>query len=302
MILWILFLMTDMIIFKGLGTALVTPFWNSNVDYDAYVELVKRQVRAGVDFIVPLGTTAETPCLTPQEKLDLIRLTKENAGACPLLVGVGTNNLQSTIDNIKLFENKGADAFLVVTPYYNKPTQEGLYEYYKMVASATTKPIVLYNVPGRTGVNMTAKTTLSLAKIDNIVAIKEASGNYAQISEIIRSAPKNFTILSGNDDETLALMATGAHGIISVASNIAPEHILELTKAMLAMDLEKARVLHHQLSPLFKNCFIESNPIPVKAGLAAMGLIKNELRLPLMASTAETYLVMKETINALGLL
>lgn len=288
-------------IYKGLGTALVTPFKNSEVDYSAYTELVKRQVRAGVNFLVPLGTTAETPCLTIEEKIELVRLTKDNAGNCPLLVGVGTNSLQSTIENIKLFEIHGADSFLVVTPYYNKPTQEGLYEYFKAVANSTSKPIVLYNVPGRTGVNMTAETTLRLANIDNIVAIKEASGNYSQISKIIKDAPKDFFILSGNDEETLSLMATGAHGVISVVSNIAPELVLELMKAMEAMDLDKARALHHKLYDLYKNCFIESNPILVKAGLAAMGLIENELRLPLVPSSDTAYQIMSDTIKNLGL-
>ncbi len=289
------------IVLKGLGTAFVTPFKGNKVDYSAYVELVKRQVNAGVDFLVPLGTTAEAPCLTKEEKLELVRLTKENAPKLPLVIGVGSNCLEQTLENIALFEEY-AEAFLVVTPYYNKPTQEGLYRYYEAVATSTKKGIVLYNVPGRTGVNMTAETTLKLSQIDNIIAIKEASGIYSQISQIIKESPEGFTVLSGNDDETLALMATGASGIISVASNIAPELVSELVKALENLDMIKARELHHRLSSLFKNCFVESNPIPTKAALAAMGLLENEMRLPLTESTEQTYQIMVETIKKIGLL
>ena len=263
--------------FKGCGTALVTPFRNGEVDYDAFVALLKRQTDAGINYNVPLGTTGETPGLDEHERIKLLELTKEHN------------------------EGYGADAFLVVVPYYNKPTQQGMYEYFKAVAGETGKPVVIYNVPGRTGANMLAETTLRLAEIENIVAVKEASGNYAQISEIIRNAPEGFSVLSGNDDETLPLMATGASGIISVASNVAPGLMVELAEALLDDNMAKARELHHRLTPLFRNCFVESNPIPAKAALAAMGLISNELRLPLVPAAEKTYALMQKTVADLGL-
>ena len=286
---------------KGCGTALITPFRNGNVDYEAFARLVGRQTAAGIHFLVPLGTTGETPCLDENEKIRILEISKELGQGKTIIAGGGTNSLSGTIKSIKLLESHGADAFLIVVPYYNKPTQTGLYEYFKAVAESSDKPIVMYNVPGRTGSNMTAETALRLAEIENIVAIKEASGNYSQISEIIRNAPEGFSVLSGNDDETLSLMATGASGVISVASNIAPELMVCLTEALLRNDIATARELHHKLSPLFRNCFIESNPIPAKAGLSAMGLIANELRLPLTSATDATYTTMQQTIADLGL-
>ena len=194
------------------------------------------------------------------------------------------------------------DGFLIVVPYYNKPTQEGQYQYFKAVAESTDKPIVLYNVPGRTGANMTAETALKLAEIPNIVAIKEASGNRPQIEEILRNAPKDFAVLSGNDDDTIWMMEQGGAGIISVASNVAPAQMAEFVGAMKAGDWEKAHQMNETLTPLFANCFVESNPIPAKAALAAMGLINNELRLPLVPSQQATYDLMIETIKPLGLI
>ena len=194
------------------------------------------------------------------------------------------------------------DAFLVVVPYYNKPPQEGMYQYYKAVAESTKTPIILYNVPGRTGSNMTAETTLRLAQIDNIIAIKEASSNRGQILEIIQGRPEGFLVLSGNDDETFPLMKEGADGIISVASNIAPEPCVKLAHAMMEGKVEKAAMYHERLMPLFRNCFVESNPIPAKAALAAMGFIANECRLPLVPAQQKTYDLMVETVKGLGLL
>lgn len=287
--------------FRGCGTALITPFRDGNVDYDAFVALLKRQTDAGIHFLVPLGTTGETPCLDEQERIKLLELTREHCGGRKVIAGGGTNSLAQTVRSIKLLEPHGADAFLIVVPYYNKPTQQGMYEYFKAVADSTDKPLVLYNVPGRTGANLLAETTLLLAEIENIVAVKEASGNYAQISEIIRNAPEGFSVLSGNDDETLPLMATGAAGIISVASNVAPRLMVELAEALMRDDMDTARRLHHRLTPLFRNCFVESNPIPAKAALAAMGLISNELRLPLIPASEKTYALMRETVAELGL-
>lgn len=286
---------------SGCGTALVTPFKGEFVDYDAFASLVDRQVKAGVHFLVPLGTTGETPCLTEEEKIGLLEITKEHAGGLPVMAGVGTNSLKATIGNMRLLESHGVDCFLVVVPYYNKPTQEGQYQYFKALAESTDKPVVLYNVPGRTGANMAAETTLRLAEIDNIVAIKEASSNYGQISKVIKYAPEGFSVLSGNDDETLSLMATGAAGVVSVASNIAPELVVRMVEAIRKGDYGEARRLHHKLSPLFKNCFVESNPIPAKAALASMGLIENTLRLPLIPATKATCELMRETVKDLGL-
>jgi 4-hydroxy-tetrahydrodipicolinate synthase len=287
---------------KGCGTALVTPFRDGEVDYEAFAALVDSQVNAGIDFLVPLGTTGETPCLTDEEKIKVLTLAKERSCGRPVVAGVGTNSLEHTIANIRLLEPHGVDVFLVVVPYYNKPPQEGMYRYFKAVAESTSKPVLLYNVPGRTGSNMEAATTLRLAQIENIIGIKEASSNRGQILDIIAGRPEGFLVLSGNDDETYPLMKAGADGVISVASNIAPEMVAELAHAMLDGKIEKAAGLHEKLSPLFRNCFVESNPIPAKAGLAAMGMMANELRLPLVPCQQKTYDLMVETIKDLSII
>ena len=286
---------------KGCGTALVTPFHNGEVDYEAFAALVDYQVEGGVDFLVPLGTTGETPCLSDEEKIKVLTLAKERSCGKPVVAGVGTNSLEHTLANIRLLEPHGVDVFLVVVPYYNKPPQEGIYRYFKAVAEATSKPILLYNVPGRTGANLEAETTLRLAQIDNIIGIKEASSNRGQILKIIEGRPEGFLVLSGNDDETFPLMKAGADGVISVASNIAPAPVAKHARAMPAGKIEKAAGLHEKLSPLFRNCFVESNPIPAKAGLAAMGMMQNELRLPLVPSQQKTYDLMVQTIKDLGI-
>lgn len=286
---------------KGLGTALVTPFKDGEVDYDAFCALVDRQVLAGVDFLVPLGSTGETPCLEDEEKVSLTECAASRSGGRPVMVGVGTNSLRHTVRNIRLLEDHGADIFLVVVPYYNKPTQKGMVEYFKAVASETDRPVVLYNVPSRTGANMTAETALELARTDNIIATKEASGDLDQIRRIIDGAPEGFTVLSGNDDQTLDIMKAGGSGVISVVSNIAPKIMADLVAAAAAGDYDTAARLNDRLAPLFRGCFIESNPIPVKAGLASMGLISNELRLPLVPSTPSTYAEMEKIISSLSL-
>lgn len=288
---------------SGCGTALLTPFKNGGmeVDYDTLAALTDRQMAAGMHFLVPLGTTGETPCLTDDEKVKVLQVTKEHAQGCPIIVGGGTNSLMQTIASMKHLEPYGPDAFLIVVPYYNKPTQKGLYEYFKAVADSTEKDIILYNVPGRTGANLEAETTLKLAEIENIVAVKEASGRYAQISQIIRNKPAGFSVLSGNDDETLSLMATGADGVISVASNVDPARMVALVEALKRDDMKTARELHYKLMPLFKNCFVESNPIPAKAALATLGLMENSLRLPLVPATAATEELMRKTVEDLGL-
>lgn len=288
--------------FKGCGTALLTPFKNNgtDVDYDAVARLVDRQVEAGVHFLVPLGTTGETPCLTEVERIKILQVTKEHSQGRPILVGGGTNSLAQTIASIKTLDPFGPDAFLIVVPYYNKPTQKGLFEYFKAVAESTDKDIVLYNVPGRTGANIEAETTIRLAEeLPNIVAVKEASGKYAQISQVIRNRPEGFSVLSGNDDETLSLMATGADGVISVASNVDPARMVALVESLERDDMKTARELHYKLMPLFKNCFVESNPIPAKAALAQLGLMENSLRLPLFPATEATEAIMRETLAEL---
>ena len=286
----------------GCGTALITPFKNGEVDYDAFAALVDRQVEAGIDFLVPLGTTGETPCLEDEERIKVLQIAKAHSKGRPVVVGGGTNSLQHTIRSMQMLEPYGVDAFLIVVPYYNKPTQEGQYQYFKAVAEATEKPIVLYNVPGRTGVNMTAETCLRLAQIPNIIATKEASGNREQIEAILAGAPQGFQVLSGNDDDTLWMMKQGGAGIISVASNVAPALMSEFTGAIRNGELEKAEALNEKLTPLFNNCFVESNPIPAKAAMHAMGLIENEFRLPLVPCQQSTYDLMVETIKPLGLL
>ena len=286
----------------GCGTALITPFKNGEVDYEAFAALVDRQVEAGIDFLVPLGTTGETPCLEDEERIKVLQIAKEHSNGRPVVVGGGTNSLQHTIRSMQMLEPYGVDAFLIVVPYYNKPTQEGQYQYFKSVAESTDKPVVLYNVPGRTGANMTAETALRLAEIPNIVAIKEASGNREQIEKILKGAPAGFQVLSGNDDDTIWMMQQGGAGVISVASNVAPALMAEFTGALRAGDVAKAEKMNAKLTPLFTNCFVESNPIPAKAAMAAMGLIENELRLPLVPAQQSTYDLLVETISPLGLI
>ena len=286
---------------KGCGTALLTPFKkDGSVDYDAFAASVDRQIEAGIHFLVPLGTTGETPCLSVQERIELLKIAKSRSKGRPVVVGGGTNSPEATVESMRQLEPYGPDAFLIVVPYYNKPTQEGQYQYFKAVAAATGKPIVIYNVPGRTGCNMEAATTLRLARdVKNIVAVKEASGKYAQISEIIAGAPEGFSILSGNDDETLSLMATGASGIVSVASNVAPVEMVRLAEALLADNMPEARRLHHRLSPLFRNLFIESNPIPAKYAMAKLGLMENVLRLPLVPASPKTEDIINQILKDL---
>ena len=287
-----------MLTLKGCGTALFTPFKDGKLDEAAFAATVRRQVEAGIHFLVPLGTTGETPCLSVAERQRVLALARENAPGKALLVGGGTNSLTATLESMAQLPD--ADAYLIVVPYYNKPNQTGLYEYFKAVAGSTEKPIVIYNVPGRTGANIAAETTLRLAEeIPNIIAVKEASGNYKQISEILRCKPAGFSVLSGNDDETLSLMATGADGVVSVASNIAPREMVQLVEALQKDDMPTARELHYRLMPLFKACFVETSPIPGKAAMAQLGLMANELRLPLVPATPATEQLMEKTLKAL---
>ena len=292
--------MKDLVL-QGCGTALVTPFTaDGAVDYEAYAALVDRQVGGGVHFLVPLATTGETPTLSPEEKVAIFQTVKTHAKGRPLLVGVGVNSLPDTLANIRLLEPLGPDALLVVVPYYNKPTQQGQYEYFKAVAAATSLPVIIYNVPGRTGANMLPDTVLRLAQdVPNIRGIKEASGKYDQVSEILRRAPEGFAVLSGDDDMTLAFMATGAHGVISVASNVAPKEVTEMVEAAMKGDYAAARVLHHRLFPLFKACFVETSPIPAKVALAQMGQMQATVRLPLAEASDQTKELMQKVLQDL---
>ena len=285
---------------NGLGTALVTPFRDGAVDYESYRALVRRQVEAGVDFLVPLGSTAETPCLEDEEKTELLKITRELFGG-PVVAGVGTNSLQATLRNMRLLEPYGPDAWLVVVPYYNKPTQEGMYRYFKAVAESTDKAVILYNVPGRTGSNIRPETVLRLAELPNVTAIKEASGDVSQILAIRRAAPADFTVLSGNDDQTLPLMASGCDGVISVASNLAPKQMAALCAALRKGDVAEAVRLNNALIPLYDACFVESNPIPAKGALSVLGLCRNELRLPLTPATEPTLGLMRDVLAGLDI-
>lgn len=291
-----------MVDFKGLATALVTPFVDGEVDWKAFRNLVRRQVEAGVDFLVPLGSTAETPCLTDAEKVKILEIAREESNGLPIVAGAGSNSLTATVHNMRLLDGHGADAYLIVVPFYNKPTQEGLYQYFKAVAEETDRQVILYNVPGRTGTNMKTETTLRLAEIPNVTAVKEASGDLAQIIDIKRQAPEGFTVLSGNDDQTLPLMACGADGVISVASNMAPKQMKALTRAVAASDLKEAIRLNNSLMPLYHACFVESNPIPVKAALSLMGLCRDEMRLPLLPATGGTRTLLADVLRKLELL
>ncbi len=284
---------------RGCGTALITPFDdNYDVDWGSFGSLVLRQLDAGIDFLVPLGTTGETPCLEEEEKERLLATVMElNNGRVPVVAGAGSNSTRKVISNISALSKYSPDAFLVVVPYYNKPTQEGIFQHFKAISESTPVPFIIYNIPGRTGTNMTTETTLRLAEMKNIVAVKEASGNYEQISEIIRLAPDGFTVLSGNDDATFPLMCAGARGVISVASNIAPSPVKRMTTLLSEGRMSEAAALHHRLMPLFKACFVESSPIPVKSALALAGLIRNRLRLPLTSSLETTDRLMKNVLK-----
>lgn len=275
-----------------------TPFRHGAVDVEALIATTRRQVQAGIDFLVPLGTTGETPTLSNEEKLLVFNTVKEYAAGRPVVVGVGTNSIHGTLANMNLLQE--ADAFLVVVPFYNKPPQRGIYAYFKTLAEATDKPVILYNVPGRTGTNCEAETTLALAHdVPNIVAVKEASGKRDQIEKIIEGAPAGFSVLSGNDDDTLALMRKGAHGVVSVASNVAPVEMADFVHAAQKGEWEKAGELNERMGDLFKNLFVEANPIPGKAAMAQLGLMENSLRLPLMPALDTTEAIIRETLKQL---
>lgn len=277
--------------FKGLGIALITPFKaDGSIDYDALLRLVEYQIKNGADFLCIMGTTAETPCLSLEEKIRLKKLLVERvAGRVPLLMGCGGNNTAAVVHELKTGDWQGIDGILSVCPYYNKPSQEGLYQHFKAIAEASPVPVVLYNVPGRTGVNMTAETTLRLARdFQNIVAIKEASGDITQMDDIIKNKPPHFDVISGDDGITFPLITLGAVGVISVIGNALPAEFSRMVRLALNGDYESARTIHHKFAELFKLLFVDGNPAGVKAMLHAMGMIENQLRLPLVPTRLTT--------------
>lgn len=275
--------------FTGTGTALVTPFRrDGSLDEPTLRALVKRQIDAGIDFLVPCGTTGESPTLTHEEHLRVVQITVEMAkGHVPVLAGAGGYNTAEVIALARELAEIGADGILSVTPYYNKPTQEGLFQHYRAIAEAISLPIILYSVQGRTGVNIEPATVRRLAAIPNIVGLKEASGNVSQMAAILNAVPDDFTVLSGDDAITLPIISLGGRGIISVASNEIPADMARLTRLALNGDFRGAREIHRRVHPLMEVNFVESNPIPVKAAMAQMGLLEAVWRLPLVAPKPE---------------
>ena len=287
---------------KGMGIALVTPFKaDGSVDYEALVKLVEYQVQNGTDYLVVLGTTAETPTLTETEKAEIKRLVVTQVRRrVPVVLGLGGNCTRAVVDTLRQADLQDVDAILSVVPYYNKPSQEGIFRHYEAIAEATTRPVILYNVPGRTGTNMTAETTLRLARtFRNIVAVKEASGNIKQMNDIIKNKPADFQVISGDDGITYPLIALGAVGVISVIGNAFPREFSRMVRLALEGDYDNARVIHSRFMELFDLLFVDGNPAGVKSMLNMMGFIENRLRLPLVPTRLTTYEKIREILNRL---
>ena len=289
--------------FRGLGIALITPFQaDGSIDFDALDRLVEYQIKGRADFLCIMGTTAETPTLSREEK----RLLKEHlvervAGRVPLLMGCGGNNTAAILDELQNEDWKGIDGVLSVCPYYNKPSQEGLYQHFAAIAKVSPVPVVLYNVPGRTGVNMTAETTLRLAReFENIVAIKEASGNITQMDDIIKNKPQHFDVISGDDGITFPLITLGAVGVISVIGNALPAEFSRMVRLALRGEYSSSLTIHHKFTELFKLLFVDGNPAGVKAMLSEMGMIQNVLRLPLVPTRLTTMEKISQIVKELG--
>jgi 4-hydroxy-tetrahydrodipicolinate synthase len=289
--------------FAGAGTALVTPFTKSgSLDEAALRRLVRRQVEARIDVLVPCGTTGEAATMTDDEQRRVVAITLEEAGKVPVLAGAGSNDTKIAVERARAMEKLGAHGVLIVGPYYNKPTPEGFYRHFATVADAVTVPVVVYNVPGRTGSNIDTKTQLRLAEHRNIAAVKEASGNLTQVMDILRDRPKGFEVLSGDDANTVTFMALGGEGVISVAANQVPGEVHDLAAAGARGDFAEARRIHYRLLRLFNLNFVESNPIPVKASLAMMGLCEESFRLPMCPPTEATREALRSALSELGLL
>ncbi|HWB84795.1 MAG TPA: 4-hydroxy-tetrahydrodipicolinate synthase [Bryobacteraceae bacterium] len=289
--------------FTGCGTALVTPFRRDlSLDEETLRKLVRRQIEAGINFLVPCGTTGESPTLMRAEHLRVIEICIEEArGKVPVLGGAGGYNTQEVIELGRHLEEMGADGILSVTPYYNKPTQEGLYQHYKAIAAAVHLPIVVYSVQSRTGVNVEPATLARLAQIENIVGVKEASGNIGQMANVLHEVPPDFVVLSGDDGVTIPLMALGGRGIISVASNEIPAEMTQLAQACLKGDFEAARRIQRRYLPLLNVNFVETNPIPVKSAMGMMGLLDPVYRLPLVPPSAAIQSRIAKVLESLGL-
>ncbi|TDY55858.1 dihydrodipicolinate synthase [Aminivibrio pyruvatiphilus] len=290
--------------FGGTGTAVVTPFKEGGVDFESFGRFLNWQIENGVEFLVVLGTTGESPTVTAAERAEIITFAvKAAAGRVPVVIGTGTNSTASTIALSQQAEGLGADGVLVVTPYYNKPTQEGLYQHFKAVAAAIKIPLIVYNVPGRTGTNILPETVHRLSRLLNVAGIKEAAGDVAQIDTLVRLIKKDrpdFAVLSGNDDQAFHLVNSGGDGVISVLSNVMPRETSDMIRLALAGEVEKARELHHRMFPLMKNLFVEANPIPVKYAVNRLGLCRNELRLPLVPATEKCMAVIDESLKECG--
>ena len=289
-------------IFKGLGIALVTPFTaDGQVDYKSLKRLLEYQIDNGADFLCILATTGETPCLTQQEKDNITQLVKDvNHGRLPILKGCGGNNTAAIVEELKNSDWTGIDGILSVCPYYNKPSQEGLYQHFTAIADASPLPVVLYNVPGRTGINLKPETTVRLANdCENIVAIKEASGSLEQVDEIIKNKPKRFDVISGDDALTFSMVASGAAGVISVIGNALPKEFSRMIRLEFRGEYEPARKIHHAFTELYSLLFVDGNPAGVKALLHEMGFIENQLRLPLVPTKVSTLQKMAEILKDL---
>jgi 4-hydroxy-tetrahydrodipicolinate synthase len=285
---------------QGTGVALVTPFHKQgNIDFTSLGRLIDHTIEGGVDYLVSLGTTSEYPTLSSQEQLAVVEFTIEKVeNRVPVVLGMGGNDTRSLVDKIRHTDLSSIAAILSVAPYYNKPNQKGLYAHYKAIAEASNTPIILYNVPGRCGVNMTAETTLQLANdFSNIIGIKEASGNMAQCMEILANKPQGFTVVSGEDALVLPMIALGAQGVISVAANAYPNIMSELVTHSLKSNMKKARAVHEKLLPFSNAIFDEGNPTGIKAALEIMGICKNNLRLPLVKSSKQLYSKLQTIIN-----
>jgi 4-hydroxy-tetrahydrodipicolinate synthase len=290
--------------FTGCGTALVTPFKRDlSLDESTLRALVRRQIQAGINFLVPCGTTGESPTLTRAEHLRVVEITLEEAkGKVPVLAGAGGYNTHEVIELAHEIQSMGADGILSVTPYYNKPTQEGLYQHYAAIASAIRLPIVVYSVQGRTGVNVEPSTLARLARIENIVGVKEASGNISQMATVLNEVPAEFIVLSGDDSITIPLCALGGRGIVSVVSNQIPAEMAQLAQHCLAGDFAAARAIQARFLPLMNVNFVESNPIPVKAAMALMGLLEPVWRLPMVPPSAANLAKIEKVLETTGLL
>ena len=289
-------------IFKGLGVALVTPFTTEGeVDYKALKRLVEYLIQNGADFLCILATTGETPCLSTDEKNKIKQLVIDvNRGRVPILIGCGGNNTRAVVEELKTTDWTGIDGILSVCPYYNKPSQEGLYQHFKAIAEASPLPVVLYNVPGRTGINMKSETTVRLANdCENIVAIKEASGSLEQVDEIIKNKPDRFDVISGDDALTFSMVASGAAGSISVIGNALPREVSRMIRLEFKGEYEGARTIHHRFTELYSLLFVDGNPACVKALLHEMGFIENVLRLPLVPTRITTLQKMTEILKTL---